>query len=447
MTLGSMDHGEGRAAQLVQLEPLIHQVSGHSSLWVLDDVTVCKPLIGREAKFYRTLPPQMRLFTPEFRGTLKVLVERTAEGVAVAALPPNAGERGYFASRRSSDHRTNRKKVNRVRACNVELASEGEEVGGEMAEEEEEEDNLHLPMIGPPIPGVMPAHNPWLKECHQRYLDKLKKKAESKVNVMECILLENLTHIYRVPNVLDLKMGTRQYGDDAPESKRRSQTRKAQHTTTPRLGVRLAGMQVYDRDAKSYVCKNKYVGRELSEDGFQQTLRHFLHNGRRFRTDIVDQIIAKLTDLRKVVGSLDSFSSLDSIAKKPSPAIQATTCNNNPTDDICSVVSTTDSVVTGHINTYSPPSLDQGTAVSSSSFASSSSVQGSSLLNSTRSTSVASSDSACKTKVDIRLIDFAHATHKGMGDATIYSGPDEGLMLGLKSLINIFTDIKEYYAK
>ena len=66
-------------------------------------------------------------------------------------------------------------------------------------------------------------------------------------------------------------------------------------------------VQVYNRDTKCYVCKNKYVGRELTEDGFQQTLRHFLHNGRRFRTDILDQIICKLTDLRSVVASLDSF--------------------------------------------------------------------------------------------------------------------------------------------
>lgn len=39
-------------------------------------------------------------------------------------------------------------------------------------------------------------------------------------------------------------MGTRQYGDDAPESKRKSQTAKAANTTTITLGVRLAGMQV-----------------------------------------------------------------------------------------------------------------------------------------------------------------------------------------------------------
>lgn len=62
--------------------------------------------------------------------------------------------------------------------------------------------------------------------------------------ISECIMLENLTFKFRYPCVLDLKMGTRQYGDDAPESKRKSQTAKAANTTTITLGVRLVGMQV-----------------------------------------------------------------------------------------------------------------------------------------------------------------------------------------------------------
>ena len=41
-------------------------------MFVLDSATVCKPLIGREYKFYRALPPEMKAFTPEFRGSLQV---------------------------------------------------------------------------------------------------------------------------------------------------------------------------------------------------------------------------------------------------------------------------------------------------------------------------------------------------------------------------------------
>lgn len=52
----------------VLLEPFIHQVGGHSSMMRYDDHTVCKPLITREQRFYESLPPEMKEFTPEYKG-------------------------------------------------------------------------------------------------------------------------------------------------------------------------------------------------------------------------------------------------------------------------------------------------------------------------------------------------------------------------------------------
>lgn len=53
------------------------QVGGHTQFLLLDQSTVCKPLIPRELSFYLNAPPEIRTFTPQCKGNTTSTIEQT----------------------------------------------------------------------------------------------------------------------------------------------------------------------------------------------------------------------------------------------------------------------------------------------------------------------------------------------------------------------------------
>ncbi|XP_052330173.1 inositol hexakisphosphate kinase 1-like isoform X2 [Oncorhynchus keta] len=310
--LGGLGQG-GRRCGGVPLEPFVHQVGGHTSMMRYDDHTVCKPLITREQRFYESLPPEMKEFTAEYKGMVLVCFEGDIDGyINLVAYP--------YVENEILDHEDlpERDQPRRKHSRRSLLRSTSEIKEERLPHESDSTENLQelkSPRLELQIYSDIPfqmldnnsglgsekiSHNPWSLRCHRQQLSRMRSESKDR-KLYKFLLLENVVHLFSYPCILDLKMGTRQHGDDASEEKAARQMQKCEQSTSATLGVRVCGMQVYQMDTGHYLCRNKYYGRSLSIEGFRHALHQYLHNGASLRKDLFEPMLCKLRSLKAIL--------------------------------------------------------------------------------------------------------------------------------------------------
>ena len=132
-----------------------------------------------------------------------------------------------------------------------------------------------------------------------------------KITTDSAIVLENVAAGYKKPNILDVKLGSRLWADDAPPAKRARLDKVAGETTSKPLGYRIAGMKTWqgkeaikhhvDVSLDGYKTYSKEYGRKFTIDtvhvGFEE---YFFNDGagviRRLAKRVIRRFVADLKD-------------------------------------------------------------------------------------------------------------------------------------------------------
>jgi len=117
------------------------------------------------------------------------------------------------------------------------------------------------------------------------------------------IVIEDLTHGFKKPCILDVKIGRQSYGEDASPEKKASMEAKDKKSTTWTLGARITAMKVYQTETGDYIKKGKAEGKDVTTENFRAALSEYFHNGKELRKELIPKFLEKIYKIKEWIES------------------------------------------------------------------------------------------------------------------------------------------------
>ncbi|KAJ1971725.1 hypothetical protein H4R34_005644 [Dimargaris verticillata] len=237
-------------ARPMEPRPLEHQVAGHDGVMTVDGgELIVKPCSETEKDFYEqtVAHPEFQLFMPHYFGML------------------NLSEDQSFAQ---------------------DMLIDNSEHDHTMTTHGTASEAPIPPSSHPPAPGADLT-------------------ATQELSVQRAVCIENLLYGFSKPCIMDVKMGTRLYDDNATEAKRNHMIAKANESTSGSLGICIAGIKVFDEVQKEYIQYDRSFGYQLTDDTIDKGFCAFLprHMNSGYREFLLKEFTLVLKEMCQMVKS------------------------------------------------------------------------------------------------------------------------------------------------
>lgn len=120
------------------------------------------------------------------------------------------------------------------------------------------------------------------------------------------ISLEDISHKYRKPCIMDIKMGITQHLEEMSDEKKALAVAKCKNSTSFLMGFRICGIKVYNKETQEYQAWDRFWGRNVPPTEIVHAVgKYFRHTPH--REQLIDTYIAEIKKLLPLMKKQTAF--------------------------------------------------------------------------------------------------------------------------------------------